>query len=209
MALTDRDLDIIETLTCRVPMLTFEQATRLWWPDCTGDRTARRRLEKLVDAKWISWQIVNITPQPTVTEPLFAWAPGVEAPDAEALAEQSQARRRQAARPTNVLAALPSAAAMMGSTARGLPAPQRRDHYVSLASVYVLYRTKNPNLARQWMGEHARPSSGHRQRTVDAVLLGPDAGPIGLIHVAGRWRPTQVERFHEFCQQSNLPYELW
>ena len=209
MALTDRDLDIIETLTCRVPLLTFQQATRLWWPDCMKDRTARRRFEKLSQSKWISQHVVNITPLSTVTEPLFAWAPGIEAPDAVALAQQAQARRRNAARPTQVLAASPPAAAMMGSTAHGLPAPQRRDHYVNLAAVYVLYRTKNPNLARQWVGEHARAKSSFRQRTVDAVLRGPDASPIGLIHVAGRWEPHQVERFHDFCQQSNLPYELW
>ena len=209
MMLTERDLDIIETLTCRVPLLTFQQATRLWWPECTKTRTARRRLEKLSRSKWIAQHVVNITPLQRVAGPLFAWTPGIQGPNAAALAQQSQARRRKAARPTSVLAASSLAAAMMGSSAHGLPAPQRRDHYVNLAAVYVRYRMENPNLAIRWVGQHVRPKGCFWHRTVDAILRGPDGSPIGLIHVVGRWEPHQVERFHDFCQQSNLPYELW
>lgn len=207
MTLTDRDLDIIETLTCRVPLLTFAQAVGLWWPHGAGSHTARRRLDQLVG--WIRSYVIPVAPLPPVTTPLFTWEPGEDYPDTPVLASQLQRRRRVASQPTEVLAASALAAGMMGSTGHGLPAPERRDHDLHLAAVYVHYRTETPDLAKRWLSEHARSKSGYRQTTADAALLGTDGNPIRLIHVAGRWGPGQLDRFHDSCQQFDLPYELW
>ena len=33
MTLTEREVDLLETLTLRIPMLAFAQAAEVWWPE--------------------------------------------------------------------------------------------------------------------------------------------------------------------------------
>jgi hypothetical protein len=209
MTLTDRDLDIIETLARRVRLLYLEHAVKLWWPECANDRTARRRLESLQGHGWIERHVVNVAPAPSAFDRLFAWRPGEEAPDLSAIAKRLCHRRRQAARPTEILTATPSASALMGSSAHGVRTPGYRDHDAHLAAIYVLYRTTKPNLAKDWVGEQALPKGLLRRQTPNAILQRPDGTPYGLIHIPGRWNPSQLESFHASCHESGLPYELW
>ena len=50
LTLTNRDQDLLDTLTRRVPMLAVEQAAGLWWPRAQNRRTAGRRLGILARA---------------------------------------------------------------------------------------------------------------------------------------------------------------
>lgn len=209
MLLTERDLDVIETLSCRIPFLPVSKAVRIWWPSCSSGRTAQRRLKQLIKANWLRLHTVNLPPLPASLLPLFAWSPGMKAPDARQIAERSVARKRYAARPTAVLTASPAAAATMGRVSNGSPAPEQRQRGAHLAEVYLLYCQNKPELARFWTYGGILPTSGSRQRTVDVVLRGSRSELLGVIHVAGRWRSAQVERFHDDCRQSDLPYELW
>jgi len=209
MMLTDRDLDVIETLSCRVPFLSLKQAVHIWWPGCSPGRTAHRRLKQLVDANWLRLYTINLPRLPASLVPLSAWSPGMKGPDPRRIAEKSQTRNRHAAIPTAILTASAASAAMMGGASSGAPAPEYRQRGAHLAAVHVLYRQKRPNLARQWAGGGALTRSESRQRTVDVLLRDANSRQFGVIHVAGRWRPAQVERFHDDCRQSDLPYELW
>lgn len=209
MTITERDLDLLETLTLRVPMLTLRQTAELWWPEARSQRAARQRLALLAKSGWIQQHTVNVHPPLATLRPLFAWKPGAEDPDAERIACESRARWFQPARPTEVCVASPRAAGLFGSTARGLPSLEHRDHDLRLAAVYVHYRHALPRLATLWVGQSARPKAGYRLKDPDA-LLRHDKGRIRrAIQVAGRWNAAQIESFHEYCVDSDLPYELW
>lgn len=209
VTLTPRDLDLLETLTCRVTMVTARQAIDLWWPNCTGPHRARRCLRRLVKNGLIKRYIINVHPLLPVHRPLFRWRPGVAAPDAERIAAETRARWSQPARPTEVLVASPQTACLMGSSVRRLPPIERRDHTLRLASVYLQYRITLPHLAGLWVGEPALPRSEPGSRGFNALLRDDSGRPLRAIQAVGRWSPDQAERFHAHCAEAELPYELW
>lgn len=209
VTLTPRDLDLLETLTCRVTMLSARQAIDLWWPNSKGPHRARRCLRRLAKNGLIKRYIINVHPLLPVHRPLFRWRPGVAAPDTERIAAEARARWSQPARPTEVLVASPQTARLMGSSARRLPPIERRDHTLRLASVYLQYRITLPHLAGLWVGEPALPRSEPGSRGFNALLRDDSGRPLRAIQAVGRWSPDQAERFHAHCAEADLPYELW
>jgi hypothetical protein len=209
MNLTERDLDLLETLTLRVPMLTVPQTAEVWWPKTCHQRAARHRLALLARSGWIERHIINAHPPLATLHPLFSWMPGEQDPDGEHIACESRARWSQPTRPTEVYVASPRTACVLGSTARGLPPLEHRDHDLRLAAVYVHYRKSHPRLASSWISQHALPKAGYRLKDPDALLRHANGRVLRVIQAAGRWNAAQVASFHEYCIQSDLPYELW
>lgn len=209
ITLTQRDLDLLETLTCRVSILSARQATELCWPTACKPNRARRRLRLLAKSGLIKRYIINVHPPLPVNRPLFRWRPGMAAPDADRISTEARARWSQPARPVEVLVASPHAANMLGSNARNLPPAERRDHALRLAAVYLHYRTTLPTLAGLWVGEHALPKPQRGTKVLNAVLHDENGRTLRGIQTAGRWNRDQVESFHEHCVDCGLPYELW
>jgi hypothetical protein len=152
---------------------------------------------------------INAHPLLTAEAPLAVWRPGQDDPNFQQVADIARRRWSRAAEPMPVYTASREAAGLLGSTARGLPAVDHRDHDLRLAEVYVHYRRHYPRHAAQWIGEHALPKAGYLVKDPDAFLIGPSGKAIRVIESAGRYRPDQVERFHEHCRDCGLPYELW
>ena len=209
VAFTERDHDLLETLTHRVAMLTTRHTAALWWPKAENQRAMLRRLGRLTKCGWIECYIINAHPPLPVIRPLFVWKPGKADPDCERLSQQSRTRWSMAALPTEVWVASSATAATFGSTARRLPPPEHYDHDLRLASVYVHYRTMYPRLAGQWIGEHALPKAGYRIKDPDAFLRNRNGQVLRVVESAGRYSPAQVQSFHEHCVEYDLPYELW
>lgn len=209
MTFTERDLDLLETLTLKVPMLTVPQIAELWWPGTCSQRAPRHRLALLMKSGWIERHVVNAHRSHGALRLLFAWKPGDEAPDAERISCESRAVCYEPSRPTEVCVAAPRAACLLGSTVRGLPPLELRDHDLRLAVVHVHYKKTWPRLARLWIGRHARPKAGYRLKDADALLCNGNGRPLRVIQAAGRWNAARVESFHEYCADSDLPYELW
>ena len=99
---TERDLDIVETLTRRIRLLNIEQIARIWWPANGGLRVIRRRLQRLIDGRLLDQAIVNAHPPLPVSSPLTVWKPGDNAPDPEAVSAEARIRWTEAAVPTDV-----------------------------------------------------------------------------------------------------------
>jgi hypothetical protein len=158
---------------------------------------------------WIELRVVNTRRPLQSLHPLFAWKPGDEAPDAERISCDCRAVCSEPSRPTEVCVATPRAACLLGSTACGLPPLELRDHDVRLAAVYVHYRKTWPRLAHVWLGRHARSKAGYRLKDPDALLCDDSERPLRLIQTTGRWNAARIESFHEYCADSDLPYELW
>jgi hypothetical protein len=209
MSLTERDLDLIETLTRRVRLVAVSQIAKLWWSNASGSATARSRLRRLQSAGLVERHWINAHPLLPVTRPLVAWRPGDDDPDTEGVAAFSKHRWRGPAVPTEVCVATSVAANMFGSTARGLPKPEHRDHDLRLTSVYVHFRKVRPRLARLWVGEHALPKAGYRVKDPDAFLIDVSGEIVRVIESAGHYGASQVAAFHEHCSDHDLPYELW
>lgn len=209
LSLTSRDLALLDALTLRVRLLTLRQVTELWWPTGENQRCARRRLESLAEAKLVEIHRVNAHPLLPVTSPLFTWQPGDAEPDCEQVAENCRVRWDKPALPMTVCVAAPLAANLLGSTARGVPHRDHRNHDLRLASVYAAYRMQRPKLATLWIGEHGLPKAGNRIKDPDAFLRHDNGQLLRVIESAGRYSAEQVQSFHDHCEAHELPYELW
>lgn len=209
MTLTTRDLDLLETLACRVSVLSLAQAVALHWSATHHRGTPRRRLLGLARGGWIVRRVVNAHPLLPVERPLFVWQPRDDEPDALRISRLARARWSRAARPTEIYVASKRCASVFGSTAGCHAAMSHLDHDLRLAAVYVHYRLHHPALASRWIGEHALPKAGYRIKDPDAFLRDDRGRVLRVIESAGRYSATQVESFHEHCADNQLPYELW
>lgn len=209
MIMTERDVNLLEALTLRVPLLTTTQIAERWWPHVRSRQIPHGRLVELKKAGWITRAIVNAQPVTYACFPLFAWKPGGEFPNAADAAQKARSRWSSPAQATEVWSATDQAAYLIGGTANGLLPLEQRDHALRLAEVYFRYLQHHPKLAGFWIGQHALPKAGYGRKDVDALLRNDTGRVLRVIHVAGRWSRRQVERFHEYCVQWKLSYELW
>lgn len=206
---TNRDMDIVETLTRRVSMLSLGQIVRIWWPAAGSPRIVRRRLRRLIAGGLIDCRLVNVHPVNGLREPLVSWAPGGPEPDAEVVAKRIRARWTAPCEPQEIYTATRLSANLFGSTSRGLPDLEHRDHDLILAEVYTFYREQRPQEACLWVGEHALPKAGYRIKDPDAFLVNSAGTRRRAINSAGHYDSARIETFHEHCFCENLPYELW
>lgn len=200
--------DLLEILTRRVRLLSLVQLKALWHTSKRNRRTLGRRLSRLRANGLVDVQTINVQVLHPIS-PLFAWNPGDDEPDCEALAHRSQSRWASGAVPTKVCVASTITANLFGSTAVGLPKLEQRDHDLLLAAVYVAYCLQRPHEAALWIGEHALPKAGFRIKDPDAFLIDRTGRVLRVIESAGRYRPGQIETFHEHCSDEGFPYELW
>ncbi|MDZ4686706.1 MAG: hypothetical protein SH850_16665 [Planctomycetaceae bacterium] len=208
ITLTDRDHDLLECVTGRVRLMTRQQIADLW-SNSQPHRTGDRWVDRLRRVGLLERHLINAHPLLAVDRPLFAWKPGAADPDSDQVSRASRDRWRLAAQPVDVYVATRLVANLFGSTARGLPKPEHRDHDLRLATVFVHYRQRHPRLARLWIGEHVLPKAGYQIKDPDAFLCDPHGRILRVIESAGRYDARQVESFHDHCVEHDLPYELW
>lgn len=206
---TDRDLDLLQVLTTCTRVLSVGQIASVWWPDCQNVNTVLHRLKNLERCGWLEQYSINVRPVIHVKEPLFAWIPGQEDPNADHIAHQAKPRLAQPSCTTDVCVASRKAACALGSPACGLPPLERRDHELHIASVYVHYKTCRQAVADLWVGASILPRTGYRESCPDAMLRDSTGQLVRAIRTVGRCQATQVERFHDYCVEHSLPYELW
>jgi hypothetical protein len=206
---TDRDLDLLRVLTTCTRVLSVGQIAAVWWADCQNANTVRHRLKTLECCGWLEQHSINAHPVIHMKEPLFAWIPGKDDPNADHIAHQATHRMAQPSCTTDVCVASRKAACALGSPAYGLPSLERRDHELHIASVFVQYKTWRQPMADWWIASFALPRTGYRESRPDAMLRKTTGHFVRAIRAVGRCQATQVERFHDYCVEHSLPYELW
>jgi hypothetical protein len=204
-----RELDVVETLTRRVSVLSLGQIARGWWPEEVSGKGVRRQLRRLREGGLLHRAFVNVSPLPEPRGPVLTWQPEQTAPNLELIARRLQARFREPAEPTEVYWSSRQAANLFGSTARELPSLSHRDHDLWLAEVYVFYRRHRSDAAARWWGEHVFPKAGYRLKDPDAFLCADDGRVLRIVESAGRYGLKQLLAFHEHCCEFDLSYELW
>ena len=206
---TRRDLDIVETLTRRVRVLSLTQISAIWWTAAGSHRVTRRHLRRLVSGDLVVRTTVNTVAVQSVDRPLFNWRPGKREPDHRRVSSDARSRWNRAPVPTEVYLASRRAANLFGSTAGHLPRVEQIDHDLLLAEVYVLYRRDRPAEADRWIGEDTLPKAGYLIKDPDAFLVSRDGVTTRVIESAGAYSSKQIESFHQHCLEQSLPYELW
>ena len=209
LAPTSRDREILECLARRVRALSVGQIARTWWSEADSPRRAALgRLRLLKEAALVSMRDVLVHPELRLAGPVIAWRPGLSDPDFPKIAYKLQSRWTESLVAETIVVIENGATAAFG----GYPAPALRTdeitHDLHLASVYLTYRARMPEVAANWVGERVI----RKTRTVyggpvpDAMLRG-DA--IQFVEFGGAYSKERIRKFHAFCVAKATPYELW
>lgn len=201
--------DLMETLTCRVRLLSLAHVHRAWADQFGSSGAVIDAIQRLIGAGLIVGDVWNLPASPIGEEPLASWTPQHAAPDFLRIAEVVRDRWNQPPIPTPVIAATHKAARLFGSSSGGLPPTNHRNHDLLLAGVYVRYRKTEPELADTWLGEDAVAIAERGVKNPDAFLFDAEGNATRVIESAGRYSLEQIESFHRHCQSAELPYELW
>lgn len=206
---TKRDFDLIETLCCRVRVLSLENIYRGWWSTDHKVAHVEADVDRLVRAGLVQSVVWTAKVVLVNDAPLFAWKPPLPPPDFEELANLVRHRWPKTTRRVQAFVATSKAARLFGSSANNIPPAHHRSHDLILAAVFVHYRTKRPDEARHWLGEDALPMAEKGVKNPDAFLLDANGKVRRVIESAGHYSQDQIETFHRYCVQTELPYELW
>ncbi len=204
-----REFDLLETLTCRVRVLSRDQIHTGWRQTRSSPEELERELRRLVDARLMATQVWRVQRPSIGKNPLFAWQSGAAAPDLKSLAAQVRNRWMNKCESLRVYVATSLTARLMGSSAGGFPAANHRNHDLLLSAVYVNYRRNEPDKARRWIGEDALPMAETGIKNPDAFLIDDNSQRCHVVESAGRYSRQQLRQFHQYCCDEQLSYELW
>lgn len=210
MERTERDQDILRTLTLRVRILSIDQLARAWWPDsANARRAARRRLDQLEAAHLVGRRSVLARPMLSLEAPVFVWQPGAEAPEPEAVSHELRSRWTEAPRATTVYLATRRTLNQYGGTGPAkLPPLGQETHDLHVGELYIRLRAQDRHAASAWVGEEHYRAERRGEKRPDAMLVGPE-GPYLVVEFAGAYDAEHVDSFHRDCSRRGLPYELW
>jgi hypothetical protein len=201
--------DLMETLTCRVRVLTLSHVQRGWTESPGSTGTAVESVQRLVKAGLLQGEVRELPPSPVGDHPLCRWSPGDREPDLMRLEQIVRNRWDSQPVPTPIVAATDKAARLFGSSSAGLPPANHCNHDLLLAEVYVRYRCTQPELAKSWLGEDAVEIAERGVKNPDAFLFDAEGKVVRVIESAGRYSLRQLDAFHRHCAAAELPYELW
>lgn len=212
--MTERDIELLKTLSRPVRGLSVDQASAGFWSASpSGKREARRRLVLLSDRGLITFVrayartgLIDLT-----TGPLFSWEPGGEAPNAAALSYRSQVRQSGILYPVSSVVATRKGARLFGGLGGGFVRPFQASHDLVLGSVFLWFRRHAPKLSSRFVCEDVLPKGkkGEKgERVFDAAIESEfESGAAEvLIEVAGEYAPSEFERLHVEAVRRGLPY---
>ena len=207
--LRKRDLEILAVLTTKVRFLSLRQIAETHFANDIANSI--RRLDYLEERGILVSYRLNTRTPPPIDSPLVVWTPGQDQPNFTRLAYQLTKRwLRQGTRIRMCYFAGTKFEAITGVRCQSKPVhPLQASHDLGLAGLYLHFRCVRPNEAICWLGEHARSPVELKNQQPDAVLLDSMKEPVKAIEYGGLYNAKRLERFHRWCQQRSLPYEIW
>ena len=208
MQWTQLEIEILTALTCQVRVLSEHQLLRGWRDEHSTDAIAfsvtRLNAARLLRSD--NWSVVL----PMIEDaPILTWKPGQPDPDTWPLSKEIRTRWNRPSSSVRVYRATELAGRAFGARTGHDTRLIEQRHDLLLAEVFVLYRLRLPALASRWVGEDAVPVAERGVKNPDAFLLDEQYRPRRVIESAGSYSQHQVDTFHEYCRQCELPYELW
>lgn len=202
-------VDLLETLTSRVRVLSLRHLQRGWEEQFGGPKAVVDAVHRLIAADLVVGDVWNVQPSPIRRNPIIAWSPRDAEPNLVQAEPVVRNRWDRKPVPTPVVAATDRAARLFGSRGFGLPPENHRNHDLLLSSVYLRYRTCHPELGKNWLGEDAVQIAEHGVKNPDAFLFDDSGDVVRVIESAGRYSLDQLHSFHRHCKTAGLSYELW
>ena len=197
-------IDVMETLCCKVRVLSEDQIVRIW-----GRQDIEENVTTLIQADMIRCERWTVT-LPVISEtPSMTWKPEQPEPDAWKLSQEFRSRWDRQPVLVTAFMATELAGRLFGSRSGHPIRKIERSHDLLLAEVYLLYRKRLPELAAAWLGEDALPLAERGVKNPDAFLFDESDRPRRVIESAGSYSQKQVETFHRYCKTARIPYELW
>ena len=211
ISLTERDTELLQILTHKVSLLTFEQIAEAFYSHTSDPiRQARKRLKKLIHAGYVEKHTMLAHPPLELTDPVYRHKPGDEKPDLGKIAYKISQRWRKVLRPIDVAMATRQSRRIFGGyTSQLRPRASERSHDLSLSQVFLHFRAQN-DLGAKWQGEGELRAKGISAGThiPDARLVGAAAdGSDVFIEFGGSYVKRKLGGIHEDLK--DYYYELW
>ena len=211
MPITGRDRDIVEVLTHQVRVLSLAQVARTWWGKTAHPAVgARRRLRQLEVLGFVERFTLLAHPELDLREPIVCWKPGSPEPDHGSNSYRLGSRWTLPAEATPAVIASAWAGHQLGGKGGRRPRESEQTHDLHLASVYLLYRERWPELAASWMSEELirRGRSESFGTKLPDAMIRTDAHQQ-VVEFGGAYGREKLRDFHRYCSNENLPYALW
>ncbi len=150
-------------------------------------------------------------PLPVIDEPICVWQPSQQLPDFGAVAWSAKSRWKFGARRTSVVVASDLATRIRtGRNAREIKQCFQLTHDLGVSETFLRFRQTRPAEATLWNGEDIIARFRRKKKLPDAIIAGDDIWPPRLaVEFAGAYSRGRIKGFHKFCEQEQLPYELW
>ena len=211
ISLTQRDRDILKTLTARVKLLTIDQIVRTWWGSSANPaHNARSRVRALAAEELLTPVTIMAHPELPLIAPVVSWQPGGVPPDFGAVSYRLRSRWKAPFACVSAVLATQKAANHFGGDAGRHPKEAEQNHDVHLSVVYLHVRLNRPDLAEHWISEQrikrSRPDAPG-EKLPDAMV--EVHGLKTAIEFGGAYTKEKVEGFHHFCHKKSYAYELW
>lgn len=212
LLLTDRDSDVLRTLSLHTRMSSVSQVAECWWSDSTDPHgAALYRLRLLASQGWVRLLRATAIELPPLCSPLAVWRPGVLVPEMGPISWQLRRRWEAPTRATMLVIATPHAANQFGGRRRGrITRPFQVSHDLGVAAMYFQIRRAHPAWARLWIDED-RLSPFRRGEKLPDAILAQHAGAIPslVLEFGGAYGKRRLEAFHNDCEDRGLPYQIW
>jgi hypothetical protein len=207
---TDRDDQILATLTHRVRCLTFRQVARHWWNGAVGIQSARRRLLQMEQAGLVEHVMVFALPEIELTKPELVWKPGDVTPNFGPIAYRLKSRWYGETQNTPIVVATRRAAGRYGGSGGRKPRRTEATHDIGLAAVYLRLLKSDPNRAKNWVSEAQLVAlGGGRNEKLPDALIRSNSNRGTIIEFGGQYSKAKLEEFHAAAKAKDFPYELW
>ncbi|HRK35092.1 MAG TPA: hypothetical protein PLJ47_10905 [Candidatus Hydrogenedentes bacterium] len=207
--MTEREEDILRTLTHRVRYLSADQLTRGWWkPGRSGTVGMRRTVRSLIARKLLAAQRLPVEPEIDLRQPILTWLPDDPDPEPGPISRLLQNRWTAHASSTTIVFATWTAARLFGGYGGGIKNSLQVTHDLHLSQIYLKLRAADPDAAARWETEDVREHTRH-EKVPDVYVRDAEGEVERVIEFGGKYDAARVWKFHAFCADRRYPYELW
>jgi len=209
--LTDRDEEVLKTLTLRVRCITASIAAIYFWTNSDGGtRSAAQRFSLLEAAGWLFSEMRFAKSLPRLTQPLAVWTPGESEADFGKLSYVLKHRFNFAATSSRIYIATAKAANRYGGIGERPPRNSETSHDLGLAQVYLELRLRIVSENADWIseGKLASKRGALGTKLPDAVIR-RRGGDETVIEFGGEYSKKKLREFHLHCEKNSLGYEVW
>jgi hypothetical protein len=209
-SLTERDRCLLDALSRRVRILSFDQVADAFWSGSPNRRElCRRRILQLADAGYVQPEVVFARSILDLLSPVAVWSPDSEEPQFGALSYQLARRWTEPVRSIRTVYATSCGAGAVGGVAGRAPRRSETTHDLHLAQVYLKLLREQPERAASWESEALtlqRDGGVRGEKRPDAILR---LRPHVAIEFGGAYSAKKLRAFHEHCREHGLAYEIW